>query len=524
MISRNIAVITTSPVSAASKERTTRIALFPGWICYMIRQHYRGALQGQICNSLIIDKASMATKYGEITGDTISELISIAGENSVFTEKLDIEGYAHDETGLANPYYPQVVVKPRDTVAVQSILALANQHRIPVTPRGAGTGLVGGAVPLFGGMVLSLERLNRILEIDENNFAAVVEAAVPLARLCEEVEAKGLYYPLHPGEMSATAGGTVNTNAGGMNAVKYGVTRQNILGLEAILPDGSLISSGGKYVKCSSGYDLTQLIIGSEGTLAVVTKVICKLAAKIPKRELLYVPFNDLQDAIDAVPEILKLKKYPTGLEFIGKDIIGIVEKYTGNQLPYHEYEAFLLIFMEGESEDEIFNYFAEVEEICKKHGAGTAMMPRSEGAKRLLVESREKFFTAMKACAPVESIDIVVPRSEIARFVKTVKTLSLRFNIPVITYGHAGDGNVHVHPLCVNVSEAEWLKQLPELMHEIFQAGVSFGGAISGEHGIGYTKRGYLPLQLGSNHFKILRGIKQAFDPNNILNPGKIF
>jgi len=469
-------------------------------------------------------RQGMTTQFGEITSNTISELISIVGENGVFTEKLELEGYSHDETALAKPHYPQAVVKPRETTAVQRILAFANRLRIPVTPRGAGTGLVGGSVPVLGGIVLSLERLNRILEIDESNFAAVVEAGVPLESLCEAVEEKGLYFPLHPGEMSATAGGIVSTNAGGMNAVKHGVTRHNILGLEAVLPDGSLISSGGKYVKCSSGYDLTQLIIGSEGTLAVVTKVICKLATKLPKRELLYVPFNDLQNAIDAVPEILKLKKYPTGLEFIEKDIIGIVEKYTGNEFPYHEYEAFLLIFMEGESEDEIFDYFAEVEEICKKHGAGPAMIPRSEKAKRLLVESREKFFSAMKAIAPVESIDIVVPRSEIAKFVKAVKALSHNFSITVITYGHAGDGNVHIHPLCLNISEAEWRNQLPKLMHEIFQTGVSFGGAISGEHGIGYMKKRYLPLQLDSDYLEILRRIKMAFDPNNILNPGKIF
>jgi glycolate oxidase len=470
-----------------------------------------------------MNKKSMTVSYGEITQDRISELIRIAGENSVFTEKMAMQDYAHDETPLAKLYYPQMVVKPRDVPAIQKILALADEHRIPVVPRGAGTGLVCGATPIFGGIVLSLERLDRILEIDEENFVAVVEAGVPLARLREEVEPRGLCYPLHPGEMSATVGGTVSTNAGGMNAVKYGVTRHNILGLEAVLPDGSLFSSGGKYVKCSSGYDLAQLIIGSEGTLAVVTKVICKLTPKLPRREVLYVPFDDLQNAIDAVPEILKLKKFPIGLEFIEKDIIGIVEKYTGNELPYHQYQAFLLIFMEGETEEEILNYFSQVEEICKQHSACAAMMPASEGAKRLLVESREKFFPAIKAYAPVESIDTVVPRSEIAKFVKAVKLISRKFGIPVIAYGHAGDGNVHLHPLCVNMSETEWLAKLPELMQEIFRAGVSFGGAISGEHGIGYAKKDYLPLQLGKAHINVLRAIKQAFDPHNILNPGKI-
>jgi glycolate oxidase len=462
--------------------------------------------------------------YGEITQDRIADLIRIVGENGVFTDRLEMQGYAHDETPLVPLYYPQVVVKPRDVPTIQKILALADQHRIPVVPRGAGTGIAGGSTPVLGGIVLSLERLDRILEVDEDNFVAVVEAGVSLARLRDEVEPRGLCYPLHPGEMSATMGGTVNTNAGGMNAVKYGVTRHNILGLEVVLPDGSIFSSGGKYVKCTSGYDLTQLIIGSEGTLAVVTKVLCKLIRKLPRREVLYVPFNDLQNAIDAVPEILKLNQYPIGLEFIEKDIIDIVEKHTGREVPYHQYDAFLMIFMEGESEDEILNYFSGVEEICKRHGACAAMIPGSEGAKRLLVESREKFFSAIKEYAPVESIDIVVPRSEIARFIKAAKLIARGYAIPVIAYGHAGDGNVHLHPQCVNMSEAEWHEKLPLLTREIFEIGVAFGGAISGEHGVGFAKKKYLPLQLDEVQLNTMRAIKRAFDPNNILNPGKIF
>jgi glycolate oxidase len=462
--------------------------------------------------------------YSAITQDRIAELIRIVGENGVFTDRLEMQGYAHDETPLVPLYYPQVVVKPRNVPSVQEILALANRHLIPVVPRGAGTGIAGGSTPVLGGIVLSLERLDRILEVDENNFVAHAEAGVPMARLRDEVESRGLCYAPHPGEMSATVGGTVNTNAGGMSAVRHGVTRHNILGLEAVLPDGSLFRSGGKYVKCSSGYDLTQLIIGSEGTLAVVTKVLCKLIRKLPRREVLYVPFGDLQNAIDAVPEILKLDECPIGLEFIEKDIISIVERHTGLEIPYHEFNAFLMIFMEGQSEDEVLDYFSQVEEICRRHGAYAAMMPGSEGAKRQLIETREKFFSAVKEFAPVDCLDIVVPRSEIARFVKAVKLISREYGIPVVAYGHAGDGNVHLHPLCVNVREEEWREKLPHLTKKIFETGISFGGAISGEHGVGFAKKKYLPLQLDAVQLNTMRAIKRAFDPNNILNPGKIF
>jgi len=466
----------------------------------------------------------MKNKYGRVTNQTIRELMTIVGQGNVSTKENEIEEYSCDEMAIAKPYAPQVIVKPTDTHSIAKLLRFANRKRLPVTPRGAGTGLCGGCVPLYGGILLSLERMARILEIDRENFTAIVEPGVILDDLHNEVESHGLYYPLYPGEMTATIGGNVATNAGGMNAVKYGVTRHQILGLEAVLPNGEIIKTGGKLVKCSTGYDLTQLIIGSEGTLAVITKVILKLTTKPTKREVLFVPFNNLQNAIDAAPEILRLKKTPIGLEFMERSIIEVVEKYLGKEMPYHQYEAFLMIIAEEESENEIHEYFLKVEEICKQHGAIEAMVPGSERENRRLLETREKFYHAIKRFAPMEIIDIVVPRSEIANFVRKAKEISEEHEVPIIVYGHAGDGNVHLHPICVNMNREEWSRKLPHLMSDIYRSGVSFGGTISGEHGIGFDKKAYLPIGMDNATLSIMKNIKKAFDPNNILNPGKIF
>ncbi len=466
----------------------------------------------------------MKRKYGRITHQTVEELTTIVGGNNISTNKSEMEGYSSDEAPLAKRHLPQVMVRPVDAASIAKLLAFASAERIPVTPRGGGTGLSGGCIPIYGGIVLSMERMNRILEIDEDNFVAVVEPGVTLSELRNQVESQGLYYPVYPGEMTATIGGNVATNAGGMNAVKYGVTRHHILGLEAVLPNGESIRTGGEFVKCTTGYDLTQLIVGSEGTLAVVTKVILKLTTTPAKNEVLFIPFSNLQNAIEAVPEILRLKMTPIGIEFMEKGIINIVEEYSGKELPYHDHEAFLMITMEGESPSEIHDYFAKVDEICKQHGAIEAMIPGSERAKRRLLEAREKFYHAIRSYAPMELIDVVVPRSEIAGFVRRVKEISEEHKVPVVAYGHAGDGNVHLHPICLNMSQEEWSRRLPRLMRDIYRAGVSFGGAISGEHGIGSEKKAYLPIQVDKAHLGIMKAIKRAFDPNNILNPGKIF
>lgn len=462
--------------------------------------------------------------YSMITEEVLEELRAIVGSDSVSTSDHEIEGYSYDEMPLREPCAPQVIVKPADTAAISRLMKFAGERNIPVVPRGAGTGLSGGCIPLYGGIVLSLERMTRIIEIDGENFVAVVEPGVTLSQLHTAVNQQGLYYPLYPGEMEATIGGNVATNAGGMNAVKHGVTRHHILGVEAVLPNGEIIRTGGKFVKSSSGYDLTQLIIGSEGTLAVVTEIMLKLSTRPAKREVLFVPFNDLQEAIDTVPEILMLPVVPTGIEFMEKGIVDIVERYLQREIPYHQYPAFLMIIMEGDSEEDITGYFSKVADLCRQHGAVEVMLPAGERAKRRLLEARESFYHAIKRYAPLELADVVVPRSEIARFIKMVKEIARKYDVPVIAYGHAGDGNVHLHPLCVDMDEAEWKRRLPQVMNELFSTGVSFGGAISGEHGIGFDKKAYLPLQVTPPLLDLMKSIKRTFDPNNILNPGKIF
>ena len=448
----------------------------------------------------------------------------MVGKDGVSTKKSDLENYASDEMPLPKPHPAQVIVKPADTASVSRILAYANKHRLPITPRGAGTGLSGGCIPIHGGILLSLERMNRIIEIDRDNFTATTEPAVTLADFHAAVEEQGLYYPIHLGEMTASIGGSVATNAGGTNAVKYGVTRHQVLGLEAVLPNGNIITTGGEFVKCSTGYDLTQLITGSEGTLAIITRIILRLSTKLTQKEVLFVPFTNLQNAIDAVPEILRLKTTPIGLEFMERSIIDIVEKYLDEELPYHQYQAFLMVIMEGESTEAITDYFATVEAICKQYGAVDAMVPGSERARRKLLHAREQFYHAIKRYAPMEIIDIVVPRSQIAVFVRQVKEIADKHDVPIIAYGHAGDGNVHLHPICVNMDTKAWLKKLPRIMQEVYQAGIALGGSISGEHGIGMDKKGYLAIEMDGGRFAIMKRIKKAFDPNNILNPGKIF
>ncbi|MBN1366315.1 MAG: FAD-binding oxidoreductase [Dehalococcoidales bacterium] len=462
-------------------------------------------------------------KYNKLSKSDINDLATLVGKHNLFTENIDIEGYSYDESPLAERYYPKVVVKPNDSVTIARVLSFANEKKIPVIPRGAGTGVSGGAIPIHNGIVLSLEKMTRILEIDDKNFVAVVEAGLTLANLRTELEKYNLVYPLYPGELNATIGGNVATNAGGMNAVKYGVTRHHILGLEIVLPNGGIIQSGGKYVKNTTAYDLTQLVIGSEGTLAVVTKIILKLSSHKQTREVLLLPFTGLHNAIDAVPEILKLPITPVGLEFMEKDIINIVENYMGWEMPHHEYPAFLMIIMEAETPEVIMDYFQQVNAICREFGAIEGLIPDSERAKRRLLQMREKFYPSIKNYAKMELIDAVVPRSEIARYMNKVKELSRLYNIPIIGYGHAGDGNVHLHILCLGVTEIEWQNKLPELIKKIYQIAISFGGAISGEHGIGCTKKKYLPMQFNEDYIRTLKAIKKALDPNNILNPGKI-
>jgi glycolate oxidase len=462
------------------------------------------------------------SQYQKVTDDVIASLVEIVGDKNVLTGE-ERESYARDEQIIMKPVLPEVVVRPEDTDSVARVLKLANDRNIPVVPRGSGTGLSGGAVPVYGGMVLSLERMKRVLEIDEDNFVATVESGVTLAELYQAVEERGLYYPLYPGEATATIGGNIATNAGGMRAVKYGVTRHFVLGLEAVLPGGEIIHTGGKFVKCSTGYDLTQLLVGSEGTLAVVTKIMLRLIPLPGKREIICVPFHNLHEAIRAVPAILKEGILPVGIEWAEKEVVHLSERYTGKELPLHDYEAFLMIIVEADSEEEFISISNTIGEICLKRGAVDIFIPGSERAKRNLLEARERFGSAIWACEGwLYGADIVVPRSQIAEFIERARGKAAEYGVTLLAFGHAGDGNLHIEAVKKegNISE----EKVHELFIEIYKLGISLGGTISGEHGLGFAKKGYFPLVAAEHEIDLMKRIKQAFDPNNIMNPGKIF
>jgi len=455
--------------------------------------------------------------------EILQKLTAIVGKKNVFVGDDISEEYGHDESLTVKPSLPEIVVKPQSTEEVAKILKLANEKRIPVTPRGGGTGLSGGCVPVFGGVLLSLERMNRILEIDTENFVAVVEAGVILAELYKAVQAHGLYYPIYPGEETATIGGNVATNAGGMRAVKYGVTRHFVLGLEAVLPTGEIIKAGGKYVKVSSGYDLTQLLVGSEGTLAIITKVILKLLPRPQATTTLLVPFGELRNGINVVPIILKSGIVPVTIEFLEKLGFDAVENYTGKKVPLNnrvrnEAEAFLLIIVEGKNSEEAFRNAESISEICMKHGAIDVFIPSREKAGRELLEMREKIYYAARDAGATDLLDIVVPRGEIPKFVEQIHEISEKHGTVITGAGHAGDGNIHLA-----IFEQDSLK-LAKITKEIYIVGETLGGAVSAEHGIGYIRKKYLLEMEDKNKIELMKRIKAAFDPNGILNPGKIF
>jgi len=461
-------------------------------------------------------------KYNKVTDEVIRRLREIVGDENVLCEYL--ADYGHDETHILDWVSPEVVVKPRNRAEVSDILKLANQETIPVTPRGGGTGLSGGAVPIYGGILLSLERMNKILEIDEENFLAVLEAGVTLAELYKAVEDRGLYYPVYPEEEGATIGGNVATNAAGMKAVKYGVTRNYIMGLEAVLPNGTVMETGGKYVKNSTGYNLAQLLVGSEGTLAIVTRIILKLI-KRPKNRCYLIPtFESLEGAIGTVPKILKEGIVPVAIEFMVGIAMQLCQNYTGIKLPIPEAPYYLIIIIESDSELELKNLTERVNAICLDNGASDVFIVDAEKDMKKVSDARAKLHFAVKSLGLEDIGDAVVPRNKIPEFMKMLGEITQKHGILVSGSGHAGDGNVHFSVIAFGTPEEEFNRKLPEILTDVFKGSVSLGGTISGEHGIGLVKKKYVPIAIKQEQIELMRNIKRVFDPNYILNPGKIF
>lgn len=461
-------------------------------------------------------------KYNKVTDEIIRRLKDIVGDDNILSEHL--MDYGHDETHVLDWVPPEVVVKPKNRTEVSEILKLADQETIPVTPRGGGTGLSGGAVPIYGGIVLSLEQMNKILEIDEDNFLAVVEPGVILAELYKAVEDRGLYYPVYPEEESATIGGNVATNAAGMKAVKYGVTRNYIMGLEAVLPNGTVMETGGKYVKNSTGYNLTQLLVGSEGTLAVVTRIILKLI-KRPKNRCYLIPtFESLENAIGTVPKMLKEGIVPVAIEFMSGIAMQLCQNYTGIKLPIPEAPNYLIIIIESDSELELKNLTEQVNAICLDNGASDVFIVDAEKDMKKVSDVRAKLHFAVKSLGLEDIGDAVVPRNKIPEFMNMLGEITQKHGILVSGSGHAGDGNVHFSVIAFGTPEEEFNRKLPEILKDVFKGSVSLGGTISGEHGIGVTKKKYVPIAIKREQIELMGKIKRVFDPNYILNPGKIF
>ncbi|MCS7227495.1 MAG: FAD-binding oxidoreductase [Endomicrobia bacterium] len=469
--------------------------------------------------------------YNKVDNNIMSKLKSICGENNVIVDKDKLIDYTHDEyPSYQQEYYPEVVVKPHTVNQVAEILKVANENFIPVTPRGAATGLAGGCVPIYGGIVLSVENMNKILEIDKQNFVVVAEAGVPLMKFFKEIEHEGLFFPPHPGDESAMLGGVVATNAGGARAVKYGVIRNFVRGLEVVLPDGKIIQCGGKLVKNSSGYSLLNLFIGSEGTLGIITKVILAVVAPSKSMVTLVVPYENIETAIKTVPEILSSGVIPMAIEFLELEPIILTEKLLNKTWPTKQGKAQLMLIIDAQDEDTALSSAEKIAEVCQQNNAIEVFIADTSDKQHTILEIRSHIYESLKSLT-VDILDVAVPPAKIAEFVNRIHEIETKYGIWLPTYGHAGDGNVHTHYMkgkfqngeLVKIEEAEWKTKMDQVITEVLQSGINLGGTITGEHGVGLIKKKYMSMMYPQEYLDLLRKIKKIFDPNNILNPGKI-
>lgn len=455
--------------------------------------------------------------------EDIEALERICGPQHVVCRGPIIEDCSHDEMPWIRKS-PDVVVFPKDAGEVARILEYASSRKIPVTPRGSGTGLCGGAVPAYGGIVLCTSRMNRILEIDRENFTATVEPGVLLITVHQTVERLGLFYAPDPGEKTATIGGNVNTNAGGMRAIKYGVTRDNVRGMEVVLPTGEVVQLGGKLAKNSTGYSLINCIIGSEGTLGVVTQVVLKLLP-LPRRTLsLLVPFNDLSEATGAVPRVLSTGVLPQSIEFAERGVIQAAERYLGRRFPHSQAQCYLLIRVDGNSREEVTSAMELLGDACLESGAQDVFFADTDERQAAIWDARAAFLAAIKSLGQVDECDVVVPRNRVAELVEYTRVVSSKAGVRIESFGHAGDGNLHIYVIREGLSDEEWESRVSLAMELLYEKGQELGGLVSGEHGIGLAKRPYLRKGLSREQLLLMEKLKRAFDPCGILNPGKIF
>jgi len=471
----------------------------------------------------------VSTEFRQVTAAVAAELRGIVGAaNVIWEDREKLEAYSHDET--AEKKYaamPDVVVKPRSTEHVAAVMRLAGRERLPVTPRGAGSGLSCGAVPVCGGIVLSLERMNHILEIDPANMTATVEPGVVTNDLDAAVQEHGLFFAGYPMSLETCfIGGNVAENAGGGRAVKYGVTGRYVLGLEVVLPSGEVINLGGKRVKDVTGYDLIHLLVGSEGTLGVFTKIILKLLP-VPKATVtLLALFRTVQAAIDAVPAVMtETGIIPTAVEFMDQLSFSTACEYLNESLSYDDAGAMLLIEIDGSDAAQVERDYDAVGQLCLDRGALEVYVADNHTTRERIWKIRRNIAEAFKVISPVQTLeDIVVPTAAIPALMPELERISQAFAVTIPSYGHAGDGNLHATVVKdPDTPQDEWDAVLPEVLTEIYRAVAALGGTISGEHGIGSKRRDFLPLVLDETTLGLMRRIKRAFDPLGILNPGKI-
>jgi glycolate oxidase len=455
---------------------------------------------------------------------TADELSRLLGRSKVVTDSEILDSYARDETSDLSAM-PDILVRAESAYDVSLVLKFCHTNGVPVIPRGAGTGVTGGAVPVRGGVVLSLEKMNRIVEVDRENMVAVVEPGVVTRDIQEAARAEGLMYPPDPASLeSCSIGGNVAENAGGPRAVKYGVTKDYVLGLEFVLPDGSVITTGGKIVKNATGYNLTGVLIGSEGTLAVITKIFLRLIPAPMFTVDMLIPFPSLHDAMKVVYAVLLNRIVPATMEFMERDAITLVAKLLGREVHFPDAGAHLLVQIDGNSEESVHRDMEKIGSLARVDQE-KIIIAESPAQRERLWKARRSIREAITAESPVFlAEDCVVPRSKIPEFMAELKRLFNSRGLHSVVFGHAGDGNVHIDVLKGDGDYDAWKKGLPELKREIYRRAIALGGTITGEHGIGYIRKDYLRLALSAEEIRLLKRIKKAFDPKGILNPGKIF
>lgn len=464
--------------------------------------------------------------YKSVSKEDLDYLIQLVGEENVLIDKENLYKYSHDETEDLS-FLPQAVVKPDSAQKVAAVLAYCSNNKIAVTPSGARTGLSGGALPVLGGINLSTERLNQILEIDQRNLQATVEPGVINQVFHEACKEKGLFYPPDPSSWgSSFIGGNLALNAGGPKAVKYGVTNAYVLNLEVALPSGALIWTGANVLKNSTGYNLTQLMVGSEGTLGIITKAVFRLLPYPKQNMLMLVPFGSPEKACEAVSAVFQAGITPSGMEFMERDAIDWTLQYVEDvQLPIgDEVQAHLLIEVDGNSTEVLMDECQQIAEVVERFEAGEILFADNDADKAALWKLRRRVGEAVKSNSVYKEEDTVVPRAELAKLLKGVKQIGANYGFKSVCYGHAGDGNLHVNIVKGDMSEVAWEQELPKGISEIFKLVKQLGGTISGEHGIGYVQKDYLPIVFCEATLALQKAIKKCFDPNGIMNPGKIF